>query len=71
MRLASRCGNGRSIRSHRYAAFAKRCATTRSNRPSVAATARKSHARARHAHSNFCCTHGARERAIRNRCGDK
>eukprot|EP00974_Lingulodinium_polyedra_P047398 4548496-Lingulodinium_polyedra.AAC.1 len=31
------------------AAFRKRCATMRSNRPSVAAAARKSHARVHHA----------------------
>eukprot|EP00974_Lingulodinium_polyedra_P026068 2517558-Lingulodinium_polyedra.AAC.1 len=36
----------------------------RSNRPSAVASARKSHARALHAHNNVCCARGTRERAI-------
>eukprot|EP00974_Lingulodinium_polyedra_P116856 11160808-Lingulodinium_polyedra.AAC.1 len=36
-----------------------------SNWPCTATTARKSHAFALRAHSNFCCTHGMRERKIR------
>eukprot|EP00974_Lingulodinium_polyedra_P039465 3785070-Lingulodinium_polyedra.AAC.1 len=64
--LASRCCVGRSIRPPRCATFAKCYATMRSNRPRAIVTARKSHARALHAHNNFCCMHGVRERAI---CG--
>eukprot|EP00974_Lingulodinium_polyedra_P121203 11178232-Lingulodinium_polyedra.AAC.1 len=41
MRLASRCGCGRSIRPHHRARAQKPYPTTRSNRPSAAATARK------------------------------
>eukprot|EP00974_Lingulodinium_polyedra_P045919 4402308-Lingulodinium_polyedra.AAC.1 len=46
--------------------FAKRYTMMRSNRPPAAATDRKSHARALHAHNNSCCTRGTREHAI---CG--
>eukprot|EP00974_Lingulodinium_polyedra_P005863 555651-Lingulodinium_polyedra.AAC.1 len=38
----------------------------RSNRPRAVATARNTHAHALRAHSNVCCTHGMRERAM---CG--
>eukprot|EP00974_Lingulodinium_polyedra_P087482 8479623-Lingulodinium_polyedra.AAC.1 len=47
VRFASRCGGGRSTRLHHCATFAKRCTTTRSNRPSAAAAARESHVRRR------------------------
>eukprot|EP00974_Lingulodinium_polyedra_P015332 1484811-Lingulodinium_polyedra.AAC.1 len=43
VRFACRCNGGRSIRPHGCVAFRKRCATMRSNRPFVAAAARKSH----------------------------
>eukprot|EP00974_Lingulodinium_polyedra_P124346 11190251-Lingulodinium_polyedra.AAC.1 len=49
VRLASRCCGGWSIRSHRFAAFAKRYATMRSNRPCATVAVRKSHVRAIHA----------------------
>eukprot|EP00974_Lingulodinium_polyedra_P040089 3847892-Lingulodinium_polyedra.AAC.1 len=45
VRLASRCGGGRSIRLNHYATFAKRYTMMRSPSPSAAATARSSHAR--------------------------
>eukprot|EP00974_Lingulodinium_polyedra_P114974 11134154-Lingulodinium_polyedra.AAC.1 len=53
MRSARRCGCGRSIRAHLCATFEKRYTKTRSNRPSAAATARKPHASALHAHTSF------------------
>eukprot|EP00974_Lingulodinium_polyedra_P132320 11221272-Lingulodinium_polyedra.AAC.1 len=56
VRCASRCVSGRSIRSHRCTTFAKRCTTM--SRPSAAAAARKSHARASHSHTNFWRAHG-------------
>eukprot|EP00974_Lingulodinium_polyedra_P080264 7775228-Lingulodinium_polyedra.AAC.1 len=64
VRFASRCGRGRWIRPHHRATLCKRCTMMRSNRPSAAAVARESHARALHARNNFCCTHGVRKRAI-------
>eukprot|EP00974_Lingulodinium_polyedra_P098343 9532389-Lingulodinium_polyedra.AAC.1 len=53
LRFATCNDGGRLIRSHRCAMFAKRCAPMRSSRPSAAATARKLHARAPHAHASF------------------
>eukprot|EP00974_Lingulodinium_polyedra_P094602 9169244-Lingulodinium_polyedra.AAC.1 len=49
VRFASHCDGARLIRPHRCAAFSKRYATMRSNRPSAAAALGKSHARAFHA----------------------
>eukprot|EP00974_Lingulodinium_polyedra_P065921 6377344-Lingulodinium_polyedra.AAC.1 len=60
MRLASRCGGGRSIQPHHRAAFRKRNGMMRPNRPSAAATARKSHARALHARTSCWRARSAR-----------
>eukprot|EP00974_Lingulodinium_polyedra_P125323 11194096-Lingulodinium_polyedra.AAC.1 len=61
VRFASRRGNGASTRSHHCATFVKRGATVRSNRPSVATTARESHAHALHARASFlACAWSAR-----------
>eukprot|EP00974_Lingulodinium_polyedra_P130312 11213387-Lingulodinium_polyedra.AAC.1 len=70
MRFASRCGSRCTVRPRCRATFCKRCAIMRSSRPSAAATAHKSHTRARNAHNNFCCTHGVHER-FANRCGER
>eukprot|EP00974_Lingulodinium_polyedra_P019494 1882546-Lingulodinium_polyedra.AAC.1 len=61
-----RHGGGRLNPPRRCITSRKRYTPMRSNRPRAAASARKSHAHALHAHSNFCCTHGMRQRAI---CG--
>eukprot|EP00974_Lingulodinium_polyedra_P028352 2734686-Lingulodinium_polyedra.AAC.1 len=44
VRFASRCGGRRSTRPHHCARFQTSCTMMRSNRPSAAASARKSHA---------------------------
>eukprot|EP00974_Lingulodinium_polyedra_P104038 10070090-Lingulodinium_polyedra.AAC.1 len=49
VRFASRCGGGQSIRPYRCVTLDKRYTTTRSNRSSATAPARKSHAHALHA----------------------
>eukprot|EP00974_Lingulodinium_polyedra_P073749 7141633-Lingulodinium_polyedra.AAC.1 len=53
VRFANRCDGRRSTRPHHCVAFRKRCATTRSNRPSAAATARETRARALRAPDNW------------------
>eukprot|EP00974_Lingulodinium_polyedra_P123806 11188164-Lingulodinium_polyedra.AAC.1 len=65
VRFVNCCCNGRSIRPHRCATFAKRCTTMPSNQPSAAATVRKSHARALHAHaSSLACAWNAERASV-------
>eukprot|EP00974_Lingulodinium_polyedra_P052253 5027524-Lingulodinium_polyedra.AAC.1 len=53
VRFAGRCAKGTSIQPRQRATFAQRCKMMRSNRCVAAATARKLHTRALHAHAKF------------------
>eukprot|EP00974_Lingulodinium_polyedra_P058321 5618142-Lingulodinium_polyedra.AAC.1 len=68
VRSASRCSGGRLIRRHHCAAFAKRYATMRSNRPSAAAAARKSAPRAFHARARKLASRQRTAESIASLC---